>query len=146
MKVNGEPLDRHRARAGFGLLELMVVIVILGVTATFAVPRATHQAERVRLDGAVRRLDSIWKAERRYRMLTGTWTDDLQELEDAGLLRPLSEDDPGYWTYDVPAAHGARLQMRARRVRDGGWRGEIVMDETGDLEGFVTDGEATLRP
>ncbi len=136
----------QRARAGFGLLELMVVIVVLGVLATAAVPRATYQAERLRLDRAVQDLRSIWKAERRHRLMTGVWTDDLDQLVSEGLLRLRPEGDAAHWTCEVAVARGDRLVIRARRKPEGSWRGEIVLDETGEVSGFVTDGGTTLTP
>lgn len=142
----GDRRRQQRARAGFGLLELMAVLVVLGVLATAAVPRATHQAERMRLDRAVQDLRGIWKAERRHRLMTGAWTDDLDQLVAEGLLRPRPKDAARHWTYEVVAARGDRLVIRARRVREGSWRGELVLDETGEVSGFVTDGGTTLAP
>ncbi|MFN7613934.1 MAG: Tfp pilus assembly protein FimT/FimU, partial [Phycisphaerae bacterium] len=46
-------MSRHRA---FSMIELVIVLVIVGVTAAIAVPRYVNSVQRTKVDGAARRI------------------------------------------------------------------------------------------
>lgn len=68
-------------RAGFTLVELAVVIVIIGVLAAFAVPRFRSSVERSKAAEAFNYLASIQAAQERYHARQGTYATELLDLD-----------------------------------------------------------------
>ncbi len=84
-------------RRGFTLLELMMVVVIIGILATIALPQYFKTAERARTSEALSILSAIRSAEIRYRSLSpaNTYTTALTELDvDIPTTSPI-------WTFTV---------------------------------------------
>ncbi len=65
---------------GFTLIELMVVIVILGVIAAFAVPAYQDQVRKGRRADAMGTLLKIQVLEERWRLANGQYTTNLADL------------------------------------------------------------------
>ncbi len=57
---------RHDAPHGHTLVELTVVMLVIGVLASFGVPRFVHSLEQSRVDMAATNLRAIWTAQRLY--------------------------------------------------------------------------------
>jgi type IV pilus assembly protein PilA len=55
-------------KKAFTLIEIIIVIVILGVVATLAIPRMTGTTEQATLSEAVSALESLHAAEKRYEL------------------------------------------------------------------------------
>lgn len=70
-----------RARSGFTLVELAVVVVIIGVLAAFAVPRFMASVERSKAAEAFNYLSSVQAAQERYHARQGTYASDLKDLD-----------------------------------------------------------------
>ena len=87
----------RRNRAGFTLVELAVVIIIIGVLAAFAVPRFLDSVERSKAAEAFNYLAAVRAAQERYQVRQGTYSDDLTKLD-------IQMPDPKYFTVGVPAA------------------------------------------
>jgi prepilin-type N-terminal cleavage/methylation domain-containing protein len=68
-------------RVGFSLVELAVVVVIIGVLATFAVPRFRASVERSKASQAFNYLAAVQAAQERYHARQGTYTDGLDALD-----------------------------------------------------------------
>jgi prepilin-type N-terminal cleavage/methylation domain-containing protein len=64
-----------RARKGFTLVELAVVIVIIGVLAAFGVPRFLKSVERSKAAEAFNYLSAVRDSEERYQAQNGTYVD-----------------------------------------------------------------------
>jgi len=62
------PPLRRRARAGFTLIEIMVVIVILGVLAALVVPRVLERPDEARAIAAKSDVAAIMQALKLYRL------------------------------------------------------------------------------
>ena len=71
----------RRSQAGFTLVELSVVIVIIGVLAAFGVPRFRAAVERSKAGEAFNYLTSIRSAQENYNNREGTYTTDLNALD-----------------------------------------------------------------
>jgi type IV pilus assembly protein PilA len=67
--------------AGFSLVELAVVVVIIGVLAAFAVPRFRSSVERSKAAEAYNYLSAVQAAQERYHARQGTYADDLSTLD-----------------------------------------------------------------
>lgn len=132
---------RRRRRSGFSLLELTLVVVIGGVLASFAVPRATVSSETVRVDRAAADLRSIWRAQRRHRLETGTFAPTLADLVRLGHLAPTLEQQREPFLYDLNLRSRSRFLIEARRTGSSDWSGTITLDETGVLDGAVRNSD-----
>jgi prepilin-type N-terminal cleavage/methylation domain-containing protein len=82
---------RKRTRAGFTLVELAVVIVIIGVLAAFGVPKFLNSVERSKAAEAFAYLSAVRDAEERYQAKEGVYASDPSQLDIA--LQP-----PKYFT------------------------------------------------
>ena len=56
--------DRRRARRGFTLLELIVVLIMVGIIAGMAVPRMNY--EKYRADAAMRTVRTVLQGAQRF--------------------------------------------------------------------------------
>ncbi len=71
----------RRRRAGFTLVELAVVIVIIGVLAAFGVPRFIKSVERSKAAEAFEYLASIRTSQERYQAQYGTYATNVTDLD-----------------------------------------------------------------
>jgi prepilin-type N-terminal cleavage/methylation domain-containing protein len=65
----------------FTMMELIIVVVILGVVATLAIPRMTGTTEQVIASEAFSLLETLHAAERRYELEKSAYTDDCDLLD-----------------------------------------------------------------
>ena len=70
-----------KARKGFTLVELAVVIVIIGVLAAFGVPRFLKSVERTKASEAFAYLAAVRSAQERYIAKEGIYADDVTKLD-----------------------------------------------------------------
>lgn len=66
---------------GFTLVELAIVIVIIGVLASFGVPRFRDAVERSKAGESFSYLASVRSSQERYAALNGTYADELTDLD-----------------------------------------------------------------
>lgn len=71
----------HSNSAGFTLIELMVVIVILGVLAGLVLPRIIDQPDKARVVKARMQMESISMALKQYKMDNGFYPTTEQGLQ-----------------------------------------------------------------
>jgi general secretion pathway protein G len=71
---------RDRSQAGFTLIELMVVIVILGILAGLIVPRIMDQPDQARLVKAKLQIESVSTALKQFRLENGFYPSTEQGL------------------------------------------------------------------
>jgi prepilin-type N-terminal cleavage/methylation domain-containing protein len=86
-----------KAAKGFTLVELAIVIVIIGVLASFGVPRFRDAVERSKAGEAMNYLASVRAAQERYASREGTYASDLADLD-------ISIPTPKYFTVGAVAA------------------------------------------
>jgi prepilin-type N-terminal cleavage/methylation domain-containing protein len=82
---------------GFTLVELAIVIVIIGVLASFGVPRFRDAVERSKAGESMNYLSAVRAAQERYHAREGTYADDLTLLD-------ISIPTPKYFTVGDVAA------------------------------------------
>jgi len=70
-----------RPAAGFTLIELAVVVVVIGVIASLAVPHYVAAIERGKSGEAFRILSTVSSAQSRYHLRNGIYADDLDKLD-----------------------------------------------------------------
>ena len=82
---------------GFTLVELAIVIVIIGVLASFGVPRFRDAVERSKAGESLNYLSAIRAAQERYAAREGTYATDLADLD-------VAMPSPKYFTVGTTAA------------------------------------------
>lgn len=123
---------RHRpnraGRAGFTLLELMVVMVIIGMLAAYVAPRYFAQVGKSETKLARAQIDALEKALDQYRADTGHYPSSEQGLA-ALMKRPGNEPKWAgpYMKREVPADPWGRPYL----YRQPGEHGEIDLSSLG---------------
>ncbi len=137
---------RARCRAGFTLVETMVVVAIASILMTMAVPQIGQNAETVRVDKAGAELRSLWRAQRRHKLERGSFAASLQELENGGYVdgHYAAAADP--FVYRILLGTQSELLLQATRADGNRWFGSLTLDEQGELAGKLQskDGEVIV--
>lgn len=105
---------RSKGRAGFSLIELLIVIAIILVILTVALPKLTNAVRGARETGAVKAITTIHTAQVQYYSSYNRYAASLQELGPpasgaegpaaAGLIeRDLASGEKGGYKYTVTA-------------------------------------------
>ena len=72
-------------RKGFTIIELLMVVMIIGILASIAVPRLRGMRDRAHVAGMSTNLRSFSLFEEGYYYDIGTYTDDVSALESKGM-------------------------------------------------------------
>lgn len=112
---------RNRKQQGFNLFEVMVVVVILGLLATFIVPRIAGRPDEARVTKARADIRTIETALDLYRLDNGSYPSTDQGLQ-ALVERPSSSPVPRNW-------------------RDGGYIKRLSKDPWGHPYQYLNPGE-----
>lgn len=90
-------MRRHRPReAGFTLIELMIVIVILGLLAAIVMPRIVGETDKARYGTARAQMRVLEDALKRYKLDHGVYPTTEQGL-DALVMQPSTGNIPERW-------------------------------------------------
>ena len=100
MKPTSSLLHRLRRSAGFTLIELMVVLVIIGVLAALIVPNVLERADDARVTAARTDINNLMQALKLYRLDNQRYPSSEQGLQ-ALVSRPASEPVPPNWKPDL---------------------------------------------
>lgn len=87
---------RIRNEAGFTLIELMVVIIILGLLAGIVMPRIVGQTDKARYEATRAQMRILEDALKRYKLDNGVYPGTEQGLE-ALVQRPATGTIPRNW-------------------------------------------------
>ncbi len=124
---------------GFTIIEVAIVITIMTIGVTLAVPKLVATRERVHVDLAAGRLQSIWNAQRFYRLEHGAYAMDLDTLKNEGLLDIAFARHDRSFEFDVDG-DGERFLATATRIGSG-WTGDLTVSEQGVVGGYVRNRE-----
>jgi general secretion pathway protein G len=86
-------------RAGYTLVEILVVVFIVGLLATIVVPRIVGRTDEARVTTAVATMKSVEQALGLYRLDNGVYPTTQQGLE-ALVERPTAPPVPAAWRKD----------------------------------------------
>jgi type IV pilus assembly protein PilA len=106
--MNRQRLSRA-SRQGFTLVELAVVIVIIGVLASFGVPRFLKSVERSKAAESFNYLSAVQSAQERYQSQNGVYADDVSKLD-------INFPTPKYFTVGTPVAAEDTWSLTLTRV------------------------------
>ncbi len=81
-------LQNPGASGGFTLIELLIVVVILGILATLAIPQLQRARERALIARAIGDINAIEVDAYTFEAGEGRFPDDLSEIDRDGLLDP----------------------------------------------------------
>ncbi len=93
-------------RKGFTLIELLMVVIIIGILVTMAIPNYFQSIERSKGTRSKIICDNLRKAELQYRAINGTFINDSGAFPilvsfDIPAILVTNNGDDGDWTYDV---------------------------------------------
>lgn len=89
-------IRRIRCKAGFTLIEVMVVIIILGLLAAIVMPRLVGQTDKARYEQAKIQMRILEDALKRYKLENGHFPTTSQGLQ-ALVQKPSSPPVPRDW-------------------------------------------------
>jgi len=87
---------KRRASAGFTLVEIMVVVVIIGVLAVLIVPRVVGRSDDARVAAAKHDVTTLMQSLKLYRLDNGRFPSNEQGLQ-ALVAKPQSAPVPSNW-------------------------------------------------
>ena len=128
---------KFKNNAGFTLSEIIVVIIIIGITASLALPRFGGTVERMRATEGVRLLIALMEAQKVFEFENGAYATD-PALLDVEIDRSANFIIPP--TVANPANPVTNPIARIRRIGGGGYWLEI------NEEGTITCADAGLDP
>lgn len=94
MQVKERSRRRPQRDAGFTIVEIMVVVVIIGMLATVVVANLFGEVDTARLTKVQRDISGLSDAAKRYKLHFGSWPESIEELAEPEEGKPLIEDVP----------------------------------------------------
>ncbi|MFH2137709.1 MAG: type IV pilin protein [Candidatus Omnitrophota bacterium] len=104
-------------KKGFSLIEILMVVVIIGILVTVAVPSYTRTIERAKMGQAKSDLNNMRKAQLEWFTENQAFTQNLGDLEGTIGGNFHNTDD---WTYTIPAIDNAALTFSLQAARQSG--------------------------
>jgi prepilin-type N-terminal cleavage/methylation domain-containing protein len=121
-------LNVNTNKAGFSLVELTIVVVILGILATFAVPRFMSSVERTKASEAFSYLAQIESAQARHNAEHGIYANDVDDLD-------ISLDSPEFFDVSNPSSSDWETKWEMTLTRNGASSGygryTVVFNQNG---------------
>jgi general secretion pathway protein G len=125
----------------------MVVMIVIGVLASFGVPKFVHSLEQSRVDMAATNLRAIWTAQRLYWLAHQTYAPDLNSLysdptDGENFLAEPEPVDPSQPSYVCALTTGSTsatdFQATATRTPSTSWSGSLSIGANGVVSGSIT--------
>ncbi len=120
------------SKKGFTLVELLMVVIIIGILVTLAVPNYYRSVERAKAGKAKAAMDGIRKAELQYRAFNDEYTNTLDpDLTDFDLPGDLQDGNDSDWTYTITQNTTDTLEITATRDNGPHAGDTVTMDQDG---------------
>jgi len=130
-------------RKGFTLIELLIVIIIVGILATMAIPQYAKLIDKAKRVEAVTMLSSLGTASLMYYMQMGNIPSNIISTTDRDLY--VAIPDEGSWAYinildsSVPKS---KFLWQANYIQHPGWKVGIKVDMPQGTKNFYEKKEA----
>jgi prepilin-type N-terminal cleavage/methylation domain-containing protein len=124
------------AQKGFSLIELMIVVAIIGIIASVAVPYLEQARQATKSASAVASLRTINSAQASFRATDGRYGT-LAELKNAKLIADpsLSAGEKSGYKFDIPVSTALSYEAVA----------DPVLDPTNVYQHYYIDASAIIR-
>ena len=135
-------LKRRRGEKGYTLIELFVVVVIIGVIATLAIPRFMQSTAKTKQSEAQLILKQVYEMQRAYRQETDTYYP-----SDGSTIVVQPGGDFGRLDVEVMASARYSYSITATRtsfVATAGSKGATGLDDDATLDVWTIDQTGTL--
>ena len=113
-------------KKAFTIIELLIVVIIIGVLATIAVPQFTKAVEKTKMGKAKNQLGLIYKAAQMYRAeqssgeYTGITLTIANDYVEQGIDLATGNDKQSDWTYSVASGTNT-MNITADRLGSGAY-------------------------
>jgi len=121
---------KQKIQEGFTLVEILIVVVIIGILATVAIPTYFSYVEKAYASDAKTQLKNILMNAKLYAQQTGDFPDTWEKMEEEGYMT-LSKSVISKWEFDITGLvledGSAEGEMMATSLEEmGGGAGKIV--------------------
>lgn len=129
------------SKRGFTLIELLIVIIIIGVLATLAIPQYTKLVEKARAAEALTMIGALRSGEASYKLESGSYSADINALYVSNLSTS-SASTAQYWWYGASGATSVGYALTATRTakQPGGETGATISLNWDDTTGATWTG------
>ena len=134
-----------KKKSGFTMLELLMVVIIIGILATLALPQYMGFVEKARAAEAISTIGAIRTAENLYKLENGTYSANASNL---AITVPTSGAST-YWLYSVSGASDTGFSATASRTSkksSGGVAGQTIVLTWNDASGEAWSGSHIGAP
>ena len=118
---------------GFTLVEILIVVVIIGILATIAIPTYLRYVERGYASDAKVQIKNILEAAEISYQESGEWPSDIETLENDGYLG-IKTSTKSKWQFDISETEITATSLSKMK----GGEGKIIslVRESGDFIGY----------
>ena len=126
---------KQKIQEGFTLVEILIVVVIIGILATVAIPTYFSYVEKAYASDAKTQLKNILMNAKLYAQQTGDFPDEVQQMVDDGYMT-LSESVQLKWEFDISGLElinseaGGEMKATSLDEMGGGAGKEVTYDVT----------------